>query len=110
MAQYELYRRSTLGMALTDALDDLIQTGLIDPQLAMRILTQFDASMSEALHDKVRAKAVIKGHLHVYRFCDDVWTFILENAQFKLESETLKADKVKIVACVGRTGTAAPPS
>ena len=37
---YELYRRSSLGMALTDTLDELITSGLIDPQLAMKILSQ----------------------------------------------------------------------
>jgi hypothetical protein len=40
MAQYELYRRSTVGIALTDTLDDLIEGGHLDPQVAMRILAQ----------------------------------------------------------------------
>ena len=40
MATYELYRQSSLGVALTDTLDELIMTGDIDPQLAMRIVTQ----------------------------------------------------------------------
>lgn len=39
-AQYELYRRSSLGMALTDTLDELIQGARIDPQIAMKILGQ----------------------------------------------------------------------
>lgn len=37
---YELYRRCSLGLALTDSLDDLITTGQLNPQLAMRILAQ----------------------------------------------------------------------
>jgi len=40
MAHYELYRRSSLGMALTDTLDELIQDGHIDPQIAMKVLAQ----------------------------------------------------------------------
>jgi hypothetical protein len=39
MSHYELYRRSSLGMALTDTLDELIQDGNLDPQSAMRILS-----------------------------------------------------------------------
>ncbi|KAI9278405.1 transcription initiation factor IIA, gamma subunit, helical domain-containing protein [Phascolomyces articulosus] len=96
---YELYRRSSIGMALTDSLDELIQSGHINPQLAMRVLTTFDKSISEALAQLVRNKANVKGHLHTYRFCDDVWTFIIENPNFKFEQETVSADKVKIVAC-----------
>ncbi|KAG0164483.1 Transcription initiation factor IIA small chain (TFIIA 13.5 kDa subunit) [Apophysomyces sp. BC1034] len=96
---YELYRRSSIGMALTDSLDELIQSGHINPQLAMRVLTTFDRSISEALFNLVRNKANVKGHLHTYRFCDEVWTFIIENPNFKFDQETVVADKVKIVAC-----------
>ncbi|KAJ3312779.1 Transcription initiation factor IIA small chain (TFIIA 13.5 kDa subunit) [Boothiomyces sp. JEL0838] len=97
--QYQLYRESSLGRALTDTLDDLIQDSLLDPQTAMQVLGQFDASISEALHAKVRSRATLKGHLHVYRFCDDVWTFVVDSANFRLENETVVAEKVKVVAC-----------
>ena len=40
-----------------------------------------------------------QGHLHTYRFCDNVWTFILENASFKTDNDVLAVDRVKIVAC-----------
>ncbi len=40
MTNYELYRRSSLGIALTDTLDELIQEGHLDPHSAMRILSQ----------------------------------------------------------------------
>ncbi|KAI9145720.1 transcription initiation factor IIA, gamma subunit, helical domain-containing protein [Paraphysoderma sedebokerense] len=96
---YELYRRSTLGMCLTDALDELIQTGQINPQLAHKVLLQFDKSVTEALNTQVRAKASFKGSLDIYRFCDDVWTFILKNPNFRFESDNVSAEKLKIVAC-----------
>ncbi|KAJ1676846.1 Transcription initiation factor IIA subunit 2 [Spiromyces aspiralis] len=99
---YELYRTSTLGMALTDSLDELIQAGHITPQLAIRVLGQFDRSISDALANKVRARATIKGNLQTYRFCDDVWTFIVKNPSFKFEHDNVTADKVKIVACNAR--------
>lgn len=42
----------------------------------------------------------IQGHLHTYRLCDDVWTFIVKDASFKMESnEMVPAPKIKIVAC-----------
>ena len=41
-----------------------------------------------------------QGHLHTYRLCDDVWTFIVKNPTFKMESnELVSAAKIKIVAC-----------
>ena len=42
----------------------------------------------------------VQGHLHTYRLCDDVWTFIVKDPQFKMESnEVVTAPKIRIVAC-----------
>ena len=80
---YELYRRSryctftlqtallyhadrgchsSIGMALTDTLDDLISERRIEPQLAMKILANFDRSITEVLADKVKARLTFKVH------------------------------------------------
>ena len=41
-----------------------------------------------------------QGHLDTYRFCDDVWTFILKDINFKLDNNNMvQADRVKIVSC-----------
>ncbi|KAI8815948.1 transcription initiation factor IIA, gamma subunit, helical domain-containing protein [Fimicolochytrium jonesii] len=109
--QYELYRRSSLGLALTDTLDDLIQEGHLDPQVAIKVLQQFDVTIGEALHSKVRAKTHIKGHLREYRFCDDVWTFVVDRPTFKLDGgDILEAERVKFVACSARGPGTAPSS
>ncbi|KAI9794367.1 MAG: Transcription initiation factor IIA small chain (TFIIA 13.5 kDa subunit) [Peltula sp. TS41687] len=99
-AYYELYRQSSIGMALTDTLDDLITDRRIEPQLAIKILANFDRSITEILAERVKAKLQFKGHLHTYRFCDEVWTFLIENVTFKMENaQAVPADKVKIVSC-----------
>lgn len=116
---YEFYRRTTLGECLTDSLDELIQKGQITPQLAMRVLFQFDKCMAEALANKVETKLQIKGHLHTYNFCDDVWTFVLDKPTVKftgghsllpsnvadgdrviIDNNTIECNRrIKIVAC-----------
>jgi transcription initiation factor TFIIA small subunit len=52
-------------MALTDSLDELIQSGHINPQLAMKVLVTFDKSITEALTSKVKSKAVFKVSSHL---------------------------------------------
>lgn len=47
------------------------------------------------------------GHLKTYRFCDNVWTFVLKDVEFREVQELVKVDKVKIVACDGKSATAA---
>ena len=57
---YELYRRSTLGVTLLDSLDELITARRIEPQLAMKILSNFDKCMTEVLADKVKSRLSFK--------------------------------------------------
>lgn len=89
----------SIGGALTETLDDMIQEGRLAPQLAMKILTNYDRAAAEALQEKVKARLTFKGHLDTYRFCDEVWTFIIKDATFKFENENLSADRIKIIAC-----------
>lgn len=52
--------RFSIGLSLTDTLDDLINEGRIEPQLAMKILGTFDRVITEVLADKVRARLTFK--------------------------------------------------
>ncbi|KIY45678.1 transcription initiation factor IIA, gamma subunit [Fistulina hepatica ATCC 64428] len=99
-AYYEFYRGSSIGMALTDSLDELITGGVITPQLAMKVLQQFDKSLADIMVRQVKAKSTLKGHLKTYRLCDDVWTFSVKNPTFKMEgNEVVTSPKIKIIAC-----------
>ena len=90
-------------MALTDALDEMVTAGELTPTIAMRILLEFDKCTVKEIK-MLKQKTVFKGHLHTYRFCDNVWTFILENVNFKTtnpggEADETHVDLVKVVAC-----------
>lgn len=92
---------SSIGGTLADTLDDLISSRRIEPQLAIKIMTNFDQVIAQVLGEKVKARMSFKGHLDTYRFCDDVWTFILKDIKFKLDnSQTIEVDKVRIVSCM----------
>lgn len=56
--------------------------------------------MTDHLREDIKTRLSLKGHLHTYRCCDDVWTFIVKDVQFKMDSgEAVHADRIKIVAC-----------
>jgi len=81
----------------------MITFGQITPTLAAKILAQFDRSMNVALSTRVKSRLTFKaGKLHTYRFCDNVWTFLLNDVEFREVHELAKVDKVKIVACDGK--------
>ncbi|KAL4439789.1 hypothetical protein ABPG75_002790 [Micractinium tetrahymenae] len=67
MACSALYRHSKLGLSLVDALDQLVEEGKLPPQLALRILDEYDSVVLDALETKVTAKASLKGHLDSYK-------------------------------------------
>jgi hypothetical protein len=52
MASYELYRKSSIGTSLTDALEEMVTNGTISPLLAVKVLMQFDKVMSAVYSPK----------------------------------------------------------
>ncbi|KAI9579136.1 transcription initiation factor IIA subunit 2 [Glossina fuscipes] len=102
---YQLYRNTTLGHTLQESLDELIQYGQITPALALKVLLQFDKCINNALSQRVKARVTFKANkLNTYRFCDNVWTLMLNEVEFREVHEFAKVDKVKIVACDGKSG------
>lgn len=41
--------------------------------------------------------------MDTYRFCDNVWTFMLSEVEFKETQEITRVEKLKIVACDGKS-------
>ncbi|XP_055986713.1 transcription initiation factor IIA subunit 2 isoform X2 [Sorex fumeus] len=78
------------------------QSQQITPQLALQVLLQFDKAINSALAQRVRNRVNFRGSLNTYRFCDNVWTFVLNDVEFREVTELIKVDKVKIVACDGK--------
>ncbi|KYM82371.1 Transcription initiation factor IIA subunit 2 [Atta colombica] len=100
----DVLRNTTLGNTLQESLDELIQYGQITPQLAIKVLLQFDKAINQALATRVKSRLTFKaGKLNTYRFCDNVWTFMLNDVEFREVQEVAIVDKVKIVACDGKT-------
>ncbi|CAD0108162.1 hypothetical protein E4T49_01568 [Aureobasidium sp. EXF-10728] len=101
---HEMYRNASIGGTLADTLDDLISSRRIEPQLAIKIMTNFDKAIAQVLGEKVKARMSFKGHLDTYRFCDDVWTFILKDVKVKLDnSQQIEVEKVRIVSLLNAT-------
>lgn len=52
MATFELYRRSTIGMCLTETLDQMVSNGILSPELAIQVLIQFDKVICFMIKEK----------------------------------------------------------
>ena len=92
---YQLYRNTTLGATLQESLDELMQLQMLSPALALRVLIQFDKSINNALATRVKNKLHFKADkLNTYRFCDNVWTFMLKEVEFRENSELAKVHRL----------------
>ena len=61
---YQLYRNTTLGHTLQEALDELMQLQLLSPTLALKVLLQFDKSINTALNTRL---ANTYSQIHLFR-------------------------------------------
>ena len=104
---FKHYRKSELGVALYDALTDLVNEDVFPEELAMQAFNHYDMAMCKLLDTEVRTKIIEwNGKLAVYRFCEDVWQFFLKDATFKTQgnpvSEQIHSKHVHIIACDGK--------
>ena len=67
------------------------------------MLREFDKSINNALASRVKTRYTFKGTLSTYRFCDNVWTLLFKEIEFREAQEILKASNVKFVACDGKS-------
>jgi len=107
---YSLYRKSTIGVCLTETLAELMGEEIFNEDTALNILFLFDKSINAKLPDLVKTKTSFTGRLHTYRNCDSVWTLIMENVTFRFDQNQnnykpplLTTDKIKIIACEAKT-------
>nr|XP_025867731.1 transcription initiation factor IIA subunit 2-like [Vulpes vulpes] len=92
---YQLHRNTTLGNSLQESLDELIQSQQITPQLALQVLLQFDKAIIQgSLGGAAPNRCATQG--------SHVWTFVLNDVEFRKVTELIKVDKVKIVTCDGK--------
>ena len=56
-----------------------MQYGQIPSSLANQVLLQYDKSINEALASRNKNRVIFHSDkLSTYRFCDNVWTFLLK--------------------------------
>ncbi|CAL2035638.1 hypothetical protein CAEBREN_10283 [Caenorhabditis brenneri] len=101
---YQLYRNTTLGQALQKTLDDFISEQLIPESLSKKVMDSFDKSINRILPMKAKNKVNFRADkLRAYRYCDNVWTFIVEQVDLRDAVEGGTVARLKIVACDGQS-------
>ncbi|CAH8498062.1 unnamed protein product [Heterobilharzia americana] len=108
MTYHEMYRSTTLGTTLREALDEMLAHNLLQPGMDHKVMQKFDQCISNALAKRVKNRLSIRGHLNTYRNCDNVWTLVMNDVEIKDSSAIMTVHKIKIVACEGKNAKPAP--
>mmetsp|Transcript_31931 Transcript_31931/g.75854 ORF Transcript_31931/g.75854 Transcript_31931/m.75854 type:complete len:126 (+) Transcript_31931:146-523(+) len=120
MSDLQHYRASKLGDCLREALEELSQQGKIEGSAIDMVNECFDRVTNEALagegvvaapgNERLsdwygKTKVNIKGHLHMFRGVDNVWTLLLtegggKKVSIKVEPDDREhlVDGLKIIA------------
>ncbi|CAF0988029.1 unnamed protein product [Didymodactylos carnosus] len=100
VAYYQMYRSTTIGIALEESLQDMLKRHTINQRSSQKILQEFDRSMNITLTQRTSNYLTFKAKLLSYRACDQVWTLVFKNID--LDSyDCLWAkycDKIKFIA------------
>jgi transcription initiation factor TFIIA small subunit len=75
-----MYEDTLLTKTFKESLGDLVEEGVLPVRLAQQLLSQFDRILFSTLDTKVPTTAQLTGTLDSYRYCDDVWTFVVADA------------------------------
>ncbi|KAL9655065.1 hypothetical protein ABK040_008847 [Willaertia magna] len=103
-----LYRHCTLGVKLSEALDELKNQDKISDEVAEKVMKQFDKSMCNALSTRLTNKCSLKAdQCLTFNFNNNVYVWTLKDVDLKLGNNKYNGtlDYVKIVACDGTTNT-----
>lgn len=97
---FQLYRESSIGKALQDTIEEMVNSQIITPQQGNALLEKFDKAVyliftTNVVHGKMSFKAFIIS----YKNFADVWTFVVKNFVMTINEELVRVDKLKIVAC-----------
>jgi len=92
-----LYRKTTIGKALEDALASLMAQNLINSQLQEYIFQTFEQALVDAV-SLSPTKGTIRGRLHTFRLYNGVWTFIVDRPAISFSDLAETAEFLKIVA------------
>ena len=82
---YKHYRESSIGKALEDALDDLVEDAKLTPAQAVSALLQFDVQINKHLSQLPEVQARITGDMQSYRNAENVWNWNLTNAELSFQ-------------------------
>ena len=101
-----LYRKTTIGEALAESLQELKDKNELSAAQTDHIFSLFDnvnllrysQEVKGKLDTIIKPKATLKGKAHNYRHCDSTWTFILNDCTVKFEEREEKTKYCKIVA------------
>eukprot|EP00037_Helgoeca_nana_P001490 m.27302 g.27302 ORF g.27302 m.27302 type:complete len:104 (-) comp11900_c0_seq2:327-638(-) len=97
----ELYRQASVGIALADALDEMVTTQQISPALEAKIKAQFDTSVAKVLKAEVTNKVTFKATCKSFNKLESIHRYSFSDITVKLESGVvLRAQgPTKLVAC-----------
>ena len=93
-----ILRKAKIGQTLCDSLHEMEEKKLVTPLNSEEILKIFDEVITKQLENTQTNKGTIKGKLHSYQNCDNVWKFVLQDVKLTWDQNSSKSlDATEII-------------
>eukprot|EP00598_Pedospumella_elongata_P000568 CAMPEP_0184978126 /NCGR_PEP_ID=MMETSP1098-20130426/8734_1 /TAXON_ID=89044 /ORGANISM="Spumella elongata, Strain CCAP 955/1" /LENGTH=102 /DNA_ID=CAMNT_0027501237 /DNA_START=18 /DNA_END=326 /DNA_ORIENTATION=+ len=98
----EFYRSSAVGIALTKALNEMLQSEDITMEDALKVLSEFDQSFVENFRDHLHIRKdmelmEVKGTLESYNNLDQYWKIDASDVTATIGKTTVKYDRARFL-------------
>ncbi|KAK5097923.1 Transcription initiation factor IIA subunit 2 [Lithohypha guttulata] len=95
-----VFRLSTLGSTFVDALDEMVESNTIPPELARKMLEHFDTKIAGVLADRdlVKGQITFKGTMDQYKHLDEMWKIQARDVRMKVNGSRLELDRLNLLA------------
>ncbi len=85
--QFTIYRQTTLGKALEEALNELEAFDDVNVELIRKVQETFDTVICQKFREVAPIqKCKLQGKCTNYNNCDDVWRFMLNKCEIRGEA------------------------
>ena len=93
-----ILRKAKIGQTLYDSLHEMEEKKLVTPSNSEEILKIFDEVITKQFDTNQTTKGTIKGSLHNYQNCDNVWKFVLQDVKLSCDSNNTRSlDATEII-------------
>ncbi len=103
LEEFTHYRLTSVGEALKDTLDEMVEANAFTEENKEAALRRFDRVFPQILHEQPQKTFKFKGKVQQYKNVEDVWMFVVKDLSMKVDtSQVVVRNGPSKIVCILR--------